>query len=110
MGVITIPVSAASEDQMMEDVLESGADNMETTGDVYFITVAPTDFENAKKALAAKYELKSSQLGLLAKDMMKVEDEDVGRRVLAMLEELDDCEDVQQVHTNFDIPETLVKS
>ena len=109
-GVITIPVSTASEDQMMEDVLESGAENMETTGDVYFITTAPADFEAAKKVLAAKYEIKSAQLSLLAKDMMKVEDEDVGRRVLALLEELDDCEDVQQVHTNFDIPESLVKS
>ena len=109
-GVITIPVSAASEDQMMEDVLESGAENMETTGDDYFITAEPSNFEAAKKALAAKYELKSAKLSLLAKDMVKVEDDDVGRRVLAMLEELDDCEDVQQVHTNFDIPETLVKS
>src|SRR2546427_3907862 len=61
-GVIMIPKSAAGEDQMMNDVLDSGAENMETSGDNYFITAAVPDFEGAKKALAKKYKLTSSEL------------------------------------------------
>ena len=73
-GAITIPVSAAGEDQMMNDVLESGAENMETTGDLYFITCAVADFENVKKALAKKYKLASSEVTMLAKDPVKVDE------------------------------------
>jgi YebC/PmpR family DNA-binding regulatory protein len=108
-GTITIPVSAAGEDQMMSDVLDSGAENMETSGDAYFITTAPADFESVKKALSKKYKLRSSQLTLLAKDMMKVDDE-IGRKALHLMEALDDSDDVQNVYTNFEIPESLVKS
>ncbi len=107
-GVITIPLSAAGEDQMMSDVLDAGAENMETSGDIYYITTAPPDFENVKKALEKKYTLQSSQVTLVAKDLMTVDDA-VGRKILTIMEALDESEDVQNVYTNFDIPDTLVK-
>src|SRR5256885_5806 len=68
-GLITIPTSAAGEDQMMNDVLESGAENMETAGENYFITCAVPDFENVKKALAKKYKFGSSDISMLPKDV-----------------------------------------
>jgi len=108
-GVVTIPVSAAGEDQMMNDVLEAGAENMETTGEIYFITSTVPDFENVKKALAKKYKLASSEVTMLAKDPVKV-DEETGRKILNLMEALDDSEDVQKVHTNFILPESLLKS
>jgi YebC/PmpR family DNA-binding regulatory protein len=108
-GLITIPVAAGGEDQMMNDVLEAGAENMETTGDTYFITVAVADFENAKKALAKKYKLASNEITMLPKDVVKV-DEETGRKILNLMEALDDSEDVQKVHTNFILPESLLKS
>jgi YebC/PmpR family DNA-binding regulatory protein len=108
-GVITIPTSAAGEDQMMNDVLEAGAENMETAGELYFITTAVADFEPVKKALAKKYKFTSTELTLLAKDHLKV-DEETGRKILNLMEALDDSEDVQKVYTNFELPETLVKS
>jgi transcriptional/translational regulatory protein YebC/TACO1 len=107
-GLITIPVAAAGEDQMMNDVLESGAENMETTGDQYFITSAVPDFENVKKALAKKYTLTTTGLTMLAKDLLKV-DEETGRKILNLMGNLDDSEDVQKVYTNFELPETLLK-
>jgi YebC/PmpR family DNA-binding regulatory protein len=108
-GAITIPLSAAGEDQMMADALEAGAENMEVSGDAYLITCIPQDFEAVKKALGAKYPLRSSELTLLPKDYVKV-DEETGRKVLALMDALDDSDDVQKVHTNFELPETLVKS
>ena len=57
---------------MTNDVLESGAENMETAGDNYEITTAVPDFETVKKALAKKYKFVSSELGHLPKDPVKV--------------------------------------
>ena len=107
LGVITIPVSAAGEDQMMNDVLDSGAENMETSGDNYFITAAIADFENVKKALSKKYKFVSSEITMLPKDYVKV-DEETGRKILNLMEALDDSEDVQKIYTNFMLPETLI--
>ncbi len=108
-GVITIPTTAAGEDQMMSDVLDAGAENLETSGDAYFITSAVADFEAVKKALAKKHSLRTTELTLLPNDYIKV-DEDAGRKILHLMETLDDSEDVQKVYTNFELPETLVKS
>jgi YebC/PmpR family DNA-binding regulatory protein len=107
-GLITIPVSAAGEDQMMNDVLDSGAENMETIGDQYSITTAVSDLENVKKALAKKYKFTSSDISMLAKDIVKV-DEETGRKIINLMENLDDSEDVQKIYYNFQLPETLLK-
>ena len=108
-GLLTIPVRAAGEDQMMSDVLDAGAENMEVDGDQYAISCAVPDFEAVKKALKAKYEISSADVTMLPKDYIKV-DEGTGRKVLSLMEALDDNEDVQKVYSNFDLPETLVKS
>ncbi|HVR84409.1 MAG TPA: YebC/PmpR family DNA-binding transcriptional regulator [Planctomycetota bacterium] len=106
-GVVVIPVAAAGEDQMMNDVLESGAENMETAGENYYITSAVPDFENVKKALAKKYKISSSEISMLPKDIVKV-DEETGRKILNLMENLDDSEDVQKIYHNFVLPESLL--
>src|SRR5579862_5333436 len=106
-GLITIPVSAAGEDQMTNDVLDAGAENMETSGDLYLITTAVPDFETVKKALSKKYKFASSELTMLAKDPVKV-DEETGRKIINLMEALDDSEDVQKVYYNFHLPESLI--
>jgi YebC/PmpR family DNA-binding regulatory protein len=106
-GLIIIPKAAAGEDQMMNDVLDAGAENMETAGDAYEITTAVPDFEAVKKALAKKYKFTSSELSQLPKDPVKV-DEETGRKILNLMEALDDSEDVQKIYTNFELPESLI--
>ena len=106
-GVVSIPVAAAGEDQMMNDVLEAGAENMETAGDQYFITAAVPDLENVKKALSKKYKFTSSGLTMIAKDYIQV-DEEIGRRILSILDALDDNEDVLKVYHNCNLPEALI--
>ena len=108
-GVITIPTSAAGEDQMMEDVLNAGCENMETQADLYFITSAVADFEKAKKALAEKYELRLSELTMIPDNTVKV-DEETGKKILVIMDALDEHDDIQKIYSNFELPETLVKS
>ena len=106
-GLIIIPVSAAGEDQMMNDVLEAGAENMETAGEAYEITTTVPDFENVKKALSKKYKLTSSEIAMLPKDTLKI-DEETGRKALNLWENLDDSEDVQKIYINFELPASLI--
>lgn len=106
-GLIVIPVAAAGEDQMMNDVLESGAENMETAGESYEITMAVPDFEYVKKALSKKYKLTSSEIAMLPKDTLKI-DEETGRKALNLWENLDDSEDVQKIYINFELPASLI--
>ena len=106
-GVIVIPVAAAGEDQMMNDVLEAGAENMEIEGESYFITCLIPDFEAVKKALAKKYKLTSSEIAMIPKDTVKV-DEETARKILNLMENLDDSEDVQKISHNFILPESFL--
>ena len=106
-GVATYPVSVASEDQMMNDALDAGAENMEIDGDLYVITAPPAEFEAVKKALSKKYKPASSDIAMVPKDWIKA-DEENGRKILTLLENLDDNEDVQKVYMNADLPESLV--
>jgi len=106
-GLIIIAVAAAGEDQMMNDVLESGAENMVTVGENYEITCAVPDFENVKKALAKKYKFVASEIAMIPKDTVKV-DEETGRKILNLMENLDDSEDVQKIYHNFELPESLL--
>jgi YebC/PmpR family DNA-binding regulatory protein len=106
-GVLTFPVSAAGEDQMMTDALDAGAENMETDGDLYVITSPPAEFEAVKKALSKKYKPSSSDIAMVPKDWIKV-DEETARKIMNLIDGLDDNEDVQKFYMNADLPESLV--
>ena len=57
--------------------------------------------------LAKKYKFTSATVSQLAKDPVKV-DEETGRKILNLMEALDDSEDVQKIYTNFELPESLI--
>ncbi len=107
-GVLTFPVAAAGEDQMMNDALEAGAENMEIDGDLYVITAPPAEFEAVKKALSKKYKPTSSDIAMVPKDWLKV-DEETARKIMNLIDGLDDNEDVQKFYMNADMPETAVE-
>ncbi len=107
-GIVRIPAAGVNEDALMGDVLDSGAENMEKAGDSFEITSAPADFEKVKGALAKKYKVDSAELGMLPKNTIAV-DEEIGRRLINLMDALDDHDDVQNVHANFELPESLLK-
>ncbi|MBI2930880.1 MAG: YebC/PmpR family DNA-binding transcriptional regulator [Planctomycetes bacterium] len=107
-GVMNIPIAGINEDELMGDVLDAGADNMEKSGDYFEITCAPTDFAKVKDALAKKYKVESAEIAMMPKNRVEV-DEDTGRKLISLLDALEDNDDVQKVHSNFELPETLLK-
>ncbi|MBL7222720.1 MAG: YebC/PmpR family DNA-binding transcriptional regulator [Candidatus Brocadiae bacterium] len=110
-GLITLPADAIDEDELMEIVLEAGADDLARTEDSYEITTSPSDFSVVRQAILDKeLEPDVAELTMLPQNLVTV-DGAIARRALALLEELDDHDDVQNVYTNLDVsPELAAES
>ncbi|MBI4549979.1 MAG: YebC/PmpR family DNA-binding transcriptional regulator [Candidatus Omnitrophica bacterium] len=108
-GFFVIDTAAISEDQLMDIVLSAGAEDQATEGASYEVTTAPQDIEAVKKALAEKkVPVGSAEITMLPKNLVKVT-ADHAKQVLALIEALEDHDDVQHVYSNVDIPEEVMK-
>jgi YebC/PmpR family DNA-binding regulatory protein len=107
-GLIIVEKSQAEEDALTEIALEGGAEDLAVVGDSYQITCEPHDFRALRKALEAhKIPIASSQLASIPKTTCTV-DEHTGRKVVGLLERLEDHDDVQAVHSNAEFSEQLL--
>lgn len=98
-----------TEDKLMEVAVSAGAEDLSREGENFEIISGPQDFEAVKTALEeAGIETESAELTMLPKNMVKV-DEENAKTVLTLIEGLEEHDDVQNVYTNCDIPEELVK-
>jgi YebC/PmpR family DNA-binding regulatory protein len=103
IGMIRVSKDAMVEDQLMEVVLEAGADDMKLDGDEFEI-VTPTDtFENVKSAIE-KFNITpvSAELTKIPETTVPVQG-DSASRIMKMMDALDDLDDTQHVYANFDI-------
>jgi YebC/PmpR family DNA-binding regulatory protein len=107
-GIITIPASAIAEDDLMSIVLDAGADDMKTENDLYTIVTAPESFEQVMKALGAKgIKTELAEIQMVAENTVKVEGKDA-ENVIRLMEALEEQDDVQKVHSNFDIDDKVL--
>jgi len=101
-GLITLPADAIGEEELMELVLNAGADDLVRSGETYEITTSPQQFTSVKQALLDKgLTPEVAELTRLPQQLIKLEGE-AAQKVMNLLEELEDHDDVQNVYTNFD--------
>jgi YebC/PmpR family DNA-binding regulatory protein len=106
-GLITVPADAANEDTVLEIALEAGAEDMQLVDATFEITMAPGDFTTVRDALeAAAIPTEVAEVTMLPQSLVKL-DLPTARKALALLEELNDHDDVQNVYTNLDVPPEL---
>jgi YebC/PmpR family DNA-binding regulatory protein len=107
-GLIVLDAKAyPDEEKAMEAALEAGADDFQKNGDSYELLTDPTTFNAVlDKLKAAGYQPTSSELSQLAKTLADVETE-VGKKVLKLIDVLEDNDDVQNVYTNANITEEM---
>lgn len=104
-GYFVVDKDKASEDAVMEAVLEAGAEDVTSDGDSCEVTCDPSVFEAVKNALAAKkIETSTAEVTMLPTSTVKVEGSDA-KSILNLMESLEEHEDIQHVHANFDISE-----
>ncbi len=107
-GYIEVDKLDASEDNVMIVALDAGAQDMQIEDDVYSITTDPKDFEAVKGALGkGNIKTKSAEITMLPKSTVKLTGDDA-KQILALMEALEDSDDVQNVYANFDIPDEAV--
>ena len=108
-GFFVINKSAIGEDKLMSIILDAGAEDMSQEDETYEVKSGPHDYEKVKKALEDnKVEVESSELTMIPKSTVKISG-DQAKQVLRLVEQLEDNDDVQNVHSNFDIPDDILK-
>ncbi len=109
-GVLLVP-KTVSEDEVLLVALEAGADDLSDTGEYWHVTTPPNDLAGVRKALEeAGIAVESSDLTLTPTTAVPIEEEGEARRVLRLIDLLEDHDDVQNVYANFDIPDHLIES
>ena len=109
-GFIVLPKDGLKEDEVMELVLEAGAEDMAVTDATFDVTTAIEDFEKVKKALADKKIVPSSaELTMIPGNYVKL-DGNEAEQMLLLMDSLEDYDDVQNVYANFDIPESVMEA
>jgi YebC/PmpR family DNA-binding regulatory protein len=104
-GVIAIAKDAASEDKLMELVLESGADDLNDEGENWEIVSSPKDFDSVLAAVkAAGIETVSAEVTMVASTYTQLEGT-AANAMIRMLDALEDLDDTQNVYSNFDMDE-----
>lgn len=108
-GYIVINKDAVEEDKLMSVALDAGAEDMKAEDTTYAVTTATSDFDKVKKAIEDdKIKIESADITNVPKTTIKVTGEDA-KRVLSLVSELEDQDDVQNVYANFDIPDEILK-
>ncbi|MFH1360338.1 MAG: YebC/PmpR family DNA-binding transcriptional regulator [Candidatus Omnitrophota bacterium] len=108
-GFISIDKSKIKEEELMDIVLEAGADDLKSEEDAFEVTCDPSSFEAVKNALDQKnIETQSADLTMLPGSTVKVTGP-AAKQVLELMEALEEQEDVQAVYANFDIPDEEIE-
>jgi len=108
-GYILIERAPAQEEELMTIALDSGAEDFKSDDKNYEITTSVQGFEKVKQALADKgIKLQTAEITMIPSSTIKAAGNDA-KQVLALVEALEEHDDVQQVYANFDIPDEILE-
>jgi YebC/PmpR family DNA-binding regulatory protein len=110
-GVVLVGGDGADEDELVLLAADAGADDVERDASSFMITTAPEQLKAVREALeAGGFAIESVELAMVPKTTVAVVDEATARRIVRLVEGLEDTEDVQDVYANFDIPEEVLET
>ncbi len=109
-GLITVKAEAVDEDTLMEIALSAGADDMVNTGEVYELICDPNAYDQLKKTLEEK-ELPTevAEISMVPQSTVAINGIGTAKKILALMEDFEDHDDIQEVYANFDIPDDILK-
>src|SRR2546423_781876 len=110
-GVILVAADRADEDELTLAAAEGGADDVTRDGSTFQVTSAPEALVAVREAIeAAEIPIESAELTMVPKTTIEVADESAAKKVLRLLDALEENDDVQDVYANFDIPEQVLEA
>ena len=108
-GLLLVPTDQTDEDALMELALEHGADDVRRDADNFEITCPPEAYDDVLTAIKqANLKTEVAELTLIPQNTVDLS-EDEARKVLKLMERLDDHDDVQNVASNFNIPDDVME-
>jgi YebC/PmpR family DNA-binding regulatory protein len=110
-GVVLVPAAGVDEDELMLAAAEGGAEDVALDGSSYQVLTAPENLAAVREAIEqAGFTIDSAELTMLPKTTVEVADEGDAKKVLRLMDQLEDNDDVQDVYANFDIPEQVLEA
>jgi YebC/PmpR family DNA-binding regulatory protein len=110
-GLVLVAADGTDEDELMLAAAEGGADDVALDGSSYEVLSAGEQLASVREAVAeAGFEIESAELTMLPKTTIAVDDENEAKKILRLMDELDENDDVQEVYANFDIPERVLEA
>lgn len=110
-GSIYVDGEAASEEKLMEIALEAGADDIVEDEAGFQILTDPEVFGDVREALENEnIPLAEASVSMIPHNYIEITDEKKAAQIIKLMEVLEDCDDVQRVHSNFDIPDEVMEN
>lgn len=100
---------AADEDELMLAAIDAGAEDIVREGDVWQVSTAPADLHAVRTAIEeAGFKVESGDLTMVAQNLVPLDAVGDARKVLDLIDALEEIDDVQDVYGNFDIPDAVL--
>ena len=109
-GQILVERSTISEEELMDKAIEAGAEDIIEEENEYQILTGVEDFNDVRDTLEEQgVQLLEASISMIPKNTIDVSQENIATSLLTLLQNLEDHDDVQKVHANFDIEENLME-
>jgi YebC/PmpR family DNA-binding regulatory protein len=110
-GLVLVPAEGVDEDELTLAAAEGGADDVALDGSTFQVSTDAESLSTVRSALEdAGFEVESAELTMVPKTTVEVADESAAKKILRLIDQLEDNDDVQDVYANFDIPERVLEA
>jgi YebC/PmpR family DNA-binding regulatory protein len=108
-GIVLVDGSA-DEDELTLAAAEGGADDVRLDGSTWEVTSAPENLTAVRQAIeSAGFKVENAELTMVPKTTIEVDEESQAKKILRLMDALEENDDVQEVYANFDIPERVLE-
>ncbi len=110
-GEIEVPAQSIGEEEIFEKAIEAGAEDLQSGEEVHLIYTKPEDLYEVKENLEKMgVSVERAQVTWIPTTSVSIEDPETAKKVIKLIDALDDLEDVQQVISNFEVPDSILQS
>jgi YebC/PmpR family DNA-binding regulatory protein len=110
-GIVIVEAGGVDEDELMMAALEAGAEDVASMGDAWQVTCDPSDTFDVKETLeGAGYTVMSADMPMVSDNLVPVTSVEDAKKIMRILDAIEDNDDVQDVYSNFDIPDDIMEA
>ena len=110
-GIVLVEGDSVDEDELFLAAAEGGADDVERDGSVFQVSSAPEALATVRQAVQdAGFEIQAAELTMIPKTTVEVAEEAAAKKLIRLIEALEENDDIQEVSANFDIPEQVLEA